>query len=104
NPATYTIELLGTGIVSGPTAWTSGTAINYNIPLEFDAGVYTYNITFTDENGNSVSSIVSVTITDVVEPPQDGIPFGSYFLVFIGLSIVYLLIANRRKFFINPDN
>jgi len=42
NPDTYTIELLGTGIVAGPTAWTSGNAINYDIPDGFSVGSYIY--------------------------------------------------------------
>jgi hypothetical protein len=101
NPDTYTIELLGTGIVAGPTPWTSGNEITYDIPLGFDAGVYTYNITFIDIRGNSVSSVVSVTIT---KPPEGGIPLGNTFLLFIGLSVVCLLIAIKRKILKNPNN
>ena len=97
NPDSYTIELLGTGIVSGPTAWTSGNIIDYSIPLGFEPGVYTYNITFIDESGNSASSIVAVTITDVEEPPTDGIPFGYAFLLFTGISVIYLLIVKKKK-------
>jgi hypothetical protein len=96
NPDTYTIELLGTGIVTGPTTWTSGSEITYDIPLGFAVGFYTYNITFTDENGNSVSSIVGVTIT-AVTPPEEGIPFGYTFLIFVGLSVIYLLFAKKKK-------
>jgi hypothetical protein len=97
NPDTYTIELLGTGIIGVPTAWTSGNPITYNIPDGFDSGVYIYNITFTDVYGNSISDLVSVTITEVVVPPEEGIPFGYTFLIFIGLSVIYLLIAKKKK-------
>ena len=97
NPDTYTIELLGTGTVVSPTAWTSGNAIIYNIPDGFGPGVYTYIITFSDDYGNSVSGEVSLIITEVEEPPEPGIPLGISFLVFIGLSVIYLFISKRKK-------
>ncbi len=97
NPDTYTIELQGTGIVAGPTVWTSGNEITYNIPDGFAVGVYTYNITFRDENGNSISNTVTVTIEDVDETPEGGVPFGNYFLIFIGLSVIGLIFAKKRK-------
>jgi len=90
NPNTYTIELQGSGIVAGPTAWTSGVAITYNIPDGFAPGVYTYNITFTDESENSISNIVTVTIREVI-------PFGNFFLVFIGLSVICLIFIIKRQ-------
>ncbi|MBA7584344.1 hypothetical protein ES708_26297 [subsurface metagenome] len=99
NPNTYTIELQGSGIVAGPTAWTSGVAITDNIPDGFDPGVYTYNITFTDESGNSISNIVTVTINSIDdEPPGGAIPFGNFFLIFIGLSVVCLIFTKKRQF------
>jgi len=97
NPNTYTIELQGTGVVSGPTTWTSGTVISYNIPDGFAAGVYTYSITFTDGSGNSVSDTVTVTVAASGEPPTDGIPFGNFFLVFIGLGIFCLIASEKRN-------
>ncbi len=90
NPDTYTIELQGTGIVAGPTAWTSGNAITYNIPDGFAPGVYTYNITFTDESGNSISNTVTVTI-------RGAIPFGNSFLIFIGFSVICLIFTKKRQ-------
>ena len=96
-PDTYTIELLGTGIVAGPTAWTSGGNVIYNIPDGLTSGVYTYNITFLDQSGNSVSDTVTVTIT-----PEEIIPFGNFFLIFIGLSVIYLIYAKKRKIVSKP--
>jgi len=97
NPNTYTIELQGMGTVAGPTAWTSGNAINYNIPDGFTPGVYTYNITFTDESGNSISNTVTVTIVDDDETPGGVIPFGNFFLIFIGLSVICLIFTKKRQ-------
>ncbi|MBA7555850.1 hypothetical protein ES705_48542 [subsurface metagenome] len=94
NPDTYTIELIGTGIVAGPTIWTSGSAISYNIPDGFSPGVYTYKITFTDESGNSISNTVTVTIVDD-ETPGGAIPIGNVFLIFIGLSVIYLIFTKK---------
>ncbi|MHA1749462.1 MAG: hypothetical protein ACTSYF_12550, partial [Promethearchaeota archaeon] len=100
NPNNYTIELQGTGIVTGPTAWTSGSAINYNIPNGFAPGVYTYNITFTDESGNSISNTVTVTINSIDDdddPPGGAIPFGNFFLIFIGFSVICLIFTKKRQ-------
>ena len=103
NPDTYTIELQGTGIIAGPTVWTSGNAINYNIPNGFSPGVYTYNITFTDESGNSISNTVTVTIVDDDEPPGGTIPFELIILAsvigggaVIGVAVVILLRRKRK--------
>jgi hypothetical protein len=97
-PDTYTIELQGTGIVAGPTIWTSGLAITYNIPDGFAPGVYTYNITFTDDGGNSISNTVTVTINSIDdEAPGGEIPFGNYFLIFIGFSVICLIFIKKRQ-------
>ena len=98
NPDTYTIELQGTGIVAGPTTWTPGVSITYNIPDGFSPGVYTYNITFSDESGNSISNIVTVTINSIDdEPPGGEIPFGNFFLIFIGFSVICLIFTKKRQ-------
>ena len=94
NPDTYTIELLETGIVIGPITWSSGSPITYDIPDGFDPGVYTFNITLTDESGNTASTTVSVTITSA--PPGGGIPFGNLFLLITFLSIISLIITKKR--------
>ena len=93
NPDTYTIELIGTGIVVSSTPWASNTPVVYNIPDGFFPGVYMYNITFADESGNSISDTVTVTINSI----GDVIPFGNSFLIFIGFSVVCLIFAKKRQ-------
>ena len=90
NPDTYTIELIGTGIVVSSTPWANNTPVVYNIPDGFSPGVYTYKITFTDESGNSVLDTVTVTI-------RGAIPFGNFFLIFIGFSVICLIFAKKRQ-------
>jgi hypothetical protein len=68
NPSTYTIELQGTGVVAGPTSWTSGVAITYNIPDGFAIGSYVYTVNFTDDGGSSVTESVTFTVGDTVDP------------------------------------
>ncbi|MBY8991595.1 MAG: hypothetical protein KGD58_12630, partial [Candidatus Lokiarchaeota archaeon] len=68
NPNTYTIKLEGTGIVTGPTAWTSGVAIIYNIPDGFAVGIYVYTINFTDTEGNYVTNNIAFTVEDTTSP------------------------------------
>ena len=58
NPDTYTIELQGSGIVAGPTAWTSGGAITYNIPDNLTVGIYNYTVYFMDYFGNFITDRV----------------------------------------------
>jgi len=68
NPNTYTIELQGSGIVAGPTIWTSGVAIAYNIPDGSTVGVYIYTVNFTDGYGNSINDSVTFTVGDTTNP------------------------------------
>jgi len=91
---TYTIELVGDGISIGPLTWSSGDPINYTIPDGLAPGVYTFNITFTDDNGNSASGIITVTITG---GSPGGIPFGNSFLIITLLSIFGLIFVKKRK-------
>jgi len=90
NPDTYTIELQGSDIVAGSTVWTSGVNITYNVTDGFVPGVYTYKITFTDESGNSISNTVTVTI-------KEAIPFGNFFLIFIGFSVICLIFTKKHQ-------
>jgi len=99
NPDTYTIKLIGTGIVVTSTPWADNTPVVYNIPDGFapgalTPGVYTYNITFTDESGNSISNTVTVTINLI---PGGAIPFGNSFLIFIGFSVICLIFTKKRQ-------
>ena len=97
NPDTYTIELQGTEIVTGPTAWTTGVIVTYNIPDGFAPGVYTYNITFIDETGKSISDAVTVTINSPGEEAPPTFSFGNFFLIFIGVSVVCLILVKKRQ-------
>jgi len=99
NPDTYEIALQGTGTVVGPLSWTSGVAITYNIPDGLAVGVYVYTITFTDDYGNFVSDLVTVTINSgsVTPPPPGGISFGLTFLIFLGISLIGLIFAKRKQ-------
>ena len=90
NPDTYTIELIGTGIVVSSTPWANNMPVVYNIPDGFAPGVYSYKITFTDESENSISDTVTVTI-------RGGIPFGNFFVLFIGLSVICLIFTKKRQ-------
>ena len=97
NPYNYTIELQGTGIVAGPTAWTSGNAISYNISDGFGVGSYIYTVNFTDDYDNFISNTVTVTIASEV-----AIPFGNFFLIFIGFSVICLIFTKKRQIVREP--
>ncbi|KKN43244.1 hypothetical protein LCGC14_0705050 [marine sediment metagenome] len=99
HPNTYTIELQGSGIVEGPTAWTSGVPIIYNIPDDFAVGTNTYNVTFTDESGNSLSDTVNVIVIESTGTAGGSIPFGNLFLIFIGFDVICLIFIKKRQIF-----
>jgi hypothetical protein len=98
NPNTYTIELQGSGIVAGPTIWSSGVAITYNVPDGLATGDYFYIVTFTDDNGNFVIDTIKITVKEelpvAVNPP---IPFGNWYLIFLGISITALVFIQKRR-------
>ena len=91
NPGTYTIELQGKGIVTGPTLWSNGSIIIYNIPDGLTEGLYIYTINVTDEYGNSNTHSVTMTIKEAA------IPFGYYYLIFLIIGIVTLIITKKRR-------
>jgi hypothetical protein len=99
NPDTYTIELQGSGIVAGPTTWSSGVAITYNIPDGHAAGDYFYTVNFTDDAGNSVKESVKITVKEDTPPVGDDpqIPFGNWYLMFLGISITALVFIQKRR-------
>ena len=68
NPDTYMIQLQGSGIVEGPTAWSSGSAINYSVPNGLPLGEYFYAIAFIDDNSNYAADTVKMTIQDTYGP------------------------------------
>ena len=98
-PAYYDIDLQGSGMQAGGLAWSSGVAITYNIPDGLPAGVYVYTVTFTDENNNFISETATVTINEGSTPPPapGGVPFGNFYLLFIGIGIVCLIFIKRRQ-------
>jgi len=98
-PDYYEIELQGSGTVAGALPWTSGDPITYNIPDSLPAGVYVYSVTFRDEHGYSVSDSVTVTINEESTPPPapGGVPFGNFYLLILGISIICLIIIKKRQ-------
>ncbi|MHA1375254.1 MAG: LVIVD repeat-containing protein [Promethearchaeota archaeon] len=98
HPATYTVALQGSGIVAGPTSWTSGNNVSYTIPEGLSVGEHFFTINFTDLAGNFVIDTVKITVkedTPVVDDPQ--IPFGNWYLIFLGISIIALVLIQKRK-------
>lgn len=97
NPSTYTITLNGTTTVVAATAWTSGTPVTYNIPDGLAPGAHTYEITFSDANGNTVSDSAVMTVNQATsEGPA--IP-GFEPLIVIGITAIGAigLIAFKKK-------
>ena len=74
HPDTYTIELQGTGIVAGPTAWINNTAVTFNIPDGFALGNYVYIINFTDKGNNYITDNVTFTVEDNTSPTITNAP------------------------------
>jgi len=99
HPDYYEIELQGSGVVVGALAWTSGNPITYDIPDDLAEGVYVYTVTFTDEHNNFISDSVTVTINAGSSPPTPvgGVPFGNFYLLILGISIVCLIIIKKRQ-------
>jgi len=95
NPHTYIIELQGSGIVEGPTAWSSGVAIIYNIPDDLTVGEYLYTVNFTDGSGNYVTDTITVTVRVPSSTPE--IPFGNLYLIFIAIGIIAVVIVQKRR-------
>ncbi|MHA1910936.1 MAG: LVIVD repeat-containing protein, partial [Candidatus Kariarchaeaceae archaeon] len=70
HPYLYTVELDG-GVVAGPSVWTSGEAITYNIPDGLGVGTYTFAVIFYDDEFNSVTDEVIFTVETAVNPLID---------------------------------
>ncbi|MBN1800776.1 MAG: hypothetical protein JW891_04675 [Candidatus Lokiarchaeota archaeon] len=73
-PCNYTIELEGTGIVAGPSPWTSGNPIIYNIPEGLPTGTHIYIVNFTDDFGNFITDSATLTISESINPELTIIP------------------------------
>jgi len=95
NPNTYTIDLLFSGIVEGPTTWSSGVAIIYNIPDGLAVGEYSYRVNITDESGNYVTGTITITVR--APSPTSEIPFGNSYLVFLAIGIIAVVIVQKRR-------
>ena len=99
NPNTYTIELQGSGIVAGPTAWSSGLTMTYDIPDGFAVGVYVYTVNFTDDYGNSINDSVIFTIEDAgTGDGEVAIPGASFEItLIISISTIASIIIMKKK-------
>ena len=98
NAGTYTIKRNGTIIVTA-TAWTSGTPVTYNIPDGHPASTTTYEITFEDLVGNTVSDSVTFTVEAAAAVPP-AIP-GFDPLIVIGIvtfgSLGLIALKKKKK-------
>ena len=105
HPNTCTIELQGTGVVSGPTAWSSGIEITYNVPDGLAVGTYIYTVTFTDDYGNFVTDITTMTVNAITTDGDTGaVPFELIilisvigFIIILAVVIFIFLLKRRRK-------
>jgi len=102
HPHTYTIELQGSGIVAGPTAWSSGAAIIYNVPDGLAVGDYIYTVNFTDQYGNSVIDTITLTVREVSNgggaiPLELIIIISSTIGVVVVIAIAIVIITRRRR-------
>ncbi len=68
DPDDYTVELIGTGLVTGPTAWSNGTEVTFNIPDGLLPGDKVFKITFTDIYANSITDSVTMKVRDTMDP------------------------------------
>ncbi|MFX1438216.1 MAG: hypothetical protein ACFFAA_13660 [Promethearchaeota archaeon] len=69
HPNTYTITLEGSGVVSGPAAWLSGTEITYNVPDGLGIGEFLYTVNFTDDNDNFIIDTINMTVIEDTTNP-----------------------------------
>jgi hypothetical protein len=99
HPNTYTIELQGTGIVAGPSMWSSGVAISYNVPDGLTVGMYTYTVNFTDDYGNFITSTITITVRETTngEIPIELIILSSIIGGGAVIGIATVLIIRKRK-------
>ncbi len=102
NPNFYTIDLQASGMIAGPTAWSNGTAITYNVPNGLSVAEYIYTINITDAYGNFIIHTVTMTVREVI---TDGGAFPIEMIILtsivgvgtvIGVAIV-LLLRRKRK-------
>jgi len=68
NPGTYTILNGSSEIIMGPTPWSNGVMVTYDIPDGLGIGIYIYTINFTDIFGNFNLDTVFITVQDTTAP------------------------------------
>ena len=92
----YSIKRNGSLVIVNAAPWTSGTPVTYDIPDGYPTSVTTYEITFTDINGNTATDSVTVTVEATSDAPA--IP-GFEPLIVIGIATIVSigLIALKKK-------
>ncbi|MHA1453958.1 MAG: LVIVD repeat-containing protein, partial [Promethearchaeota archaeon] len=76
NPATYTIERVGFGIVVPSTSWSDSVPIIYNVPDGLALGAYTFIINVSDVYGYYETNSVSLIVLEMDQPVFIGVPAG----------------------------
>jgi hypothetical protein len=101
NPNTYTIELEGSGVVLGPTAWLSGIEIIYSIPDGLGIGEYLYTVNFTDDNNNFITDTIKMTVIEdnanpiIINAPSDlTVDYG-----YMGIDISWIAIDTNPNYY-----
>jgi hypothetical protein len=74
DPNIYTILNGSSEIIAGPTPWSSGVLVTYDIPDGLGIGTYSYTINFTDSSGHYTTDTMLITIQDTTAPTWDTIP------------------------------
>ena len=98
NPNIYTIALQGIGVVAGPSTWSSGVAITYNVPDSLAVGEYFYTVNFTDDYDNYITDTVKMTVREVTTDGNGGsVSFGNYYLSFLIIGIILLSVNQKRR-------
>lgn len=95
NPDTYTITRSGTGVVS-ETAWISGTEVQYSVPDGLTEGNHAFGITFTDDEGNSVTDTVIMTVGAAPAAAIPGYELPIVLDVFI-IATIGLIVIRKKK-------
>ena len=80
----------------GPSAWSSGVTIIYNVPEGLAPGEYFYLINFTDDYNNNITDMVTMTVK-TPDGNSIAISFGDYYLIFLVIGIISLVIVQKRS-------
>jgi len=98
NPNSYTIELQGSAIVVGPSLWSSGIAVTYNVPDGLAIGDYIYTVNFTDDYGYFITDTITMTVQKVTtDGDGDGTIHGYDIAILIGVIGVSVLLLKRTS-------